>query len=254
MHGWVPRRTLAPMSCFCGLCTSRQPASHETSADTFRRHRNRGATTSRSTCRIPPPPPPPRHHHHHHQHHHHPPPPPVPRAPPPVPLLLPNASDASAARSDGWSRIGGGRAARKALRYARSSARVRVDAVCSTMHAELCSSCQCEGDDGAWRCCDGYLLVMARSAQLSGSPPPPPSRPPPALLSACEKTPRCCCRCLWERRRRRRGREEGRGQLGAKAGHARPCVEVEEDRDAERRGSSAHVLNAWHCISAAVEE
>ena len=231
MHGWVPRRTLAPMSCFCGLCTSRQPASHETSADTFRRHRNRGATTSRSTCRIPPPPPPPL-----------PPPPPppapppssppppVPRAPPPVPLLLPNAIDASAARSDGWSRIGGGRAARKALRYARSSARVRVDAVCSTMHAELCSSCQCEGDDGAWRCCDGYLLVMARSAQLSGSPPPPPSGPP-------EDEKRVAA------------------SLAPKPGtHGR----VSKSRKIVTRNgacSSAHVLNDLaRCISAAVEE
>ena len=216
MHGWVPRRTLAPMSCFCGLCTSRQPASHETSADTFRRHRNRGATTSRSTCRIPPPPPPP--------------PPPVPRAPPPVPLLLPNAIDASAARSDGWSRIGGGRAARKALRYARSSARVRVDAVCSTRHAELCSSCQCEGDDGAWRCCDGYLLVMARSAQLSGSPPPPPSGPP-------EDEKRVAA------------------SLAPKPGtHGR----VSKSRKIVTRNgacSSAHVLNDLaRCISAAVEE
>ena len=216
MHGWVPRRTLAPMSCFCGLCTSRQPASHETSADTFRRHRNRGATTSRSTCRIPPPPPPP--------------PPPVPRAPPPVPLLLPNAIDASAARSDGWSRIGGGRATRKALRYARSSARVRVDAMCSTMHAELCSSCQCEGDDGAWRCCDGYLLVMARSAQLSGSPPPPPSGPP-------EDEKRVAA------------------SLAPKPGtHGR----VSKSRKIVTRNgacSSAHVLNDLaRCISAAVEE
>ena len=216
MHGWVPRRTLAPMSCFCGLCTSRQPASHETSADTFRRHRNRGATTSRSTCRIPPPPPPP--------------PPPVPRAPPPVPLLLPNAIDASAARSDGWSRIGGGRATRKALRYARSSARVRVDAVCSTRHAELCSSCQCEGDDGAWRCCDGYLLVMARSAQLSGSPPPPPSGPP-------EDEKRVAA------------------SLAPKPGtHGR----VSKSRKIVTRNgacSSAHVLNDLaRCISAAVEE
>ena len=242
MHVWVPRRTLAPMSCFCGLCTSRQPASHETSADTFRRHRNRGATTSRSTCRIPPPPPPP--------------PPPVPRAPPPVPLLLPNAIDASAARSDGWSRIGGGRAARKALRYARSSARVRVDAVCSTRHAELCSSCQCEGDDGAWRCCDGYLLVMARSAQLSGSPPPPPSGPPPALLSACEKKPPAAAAGAC-------GREDDDDEDGKRVAASlapKPGTHgrVSKSRKIVTRNgacSSAHVLNDLaRCISAAVEE
>ena len=108
MRAWVAcvpaaARAFAPMSCFCGLCTSRQPASHETSADTFRRHTYRGATTSRSTCRIPPLPPLP-------------PPLPLPLPPPTAPPPFPRAMAASAARSDGWSRVGGGRAARKARR------------------------------------------------------------------------------------------------------------------------------------------
>ena len=185
MDAWVvPRRTLAPMSCFCGLCTSRQPASHETSADTFRRHRNRGATTSRSTL-------------------------PNPAAAATTAATTSTTSTTSYRRRLPMHRRERGAQRRlvanrrRARRQEGASVRaqqrrVRVDAVCSTRHAELCSSCQCEGDDGAWRCCDGYLLVMARSAQLSGSSPPPPSGPPGALLSAKRIHRLPCCRRLWE--------------------------------------------------------
>ena len=232
----MPQR-LGAHVVLCGLCTSRQPASrdvrrHLPPAQEPRRHH------VRVHVRIPPPPPPP---------------PPVPRAPPPVPLLLPNAIDASAARN-GWS-VNGGRH-REGASVRAQQRRVRVDAVCSTMHAELCSSCQCVGDDGAWRCCDGYLLVMARSAQLSGSPPPPPSGPPPALLSACEKKPPAAAAGA-------RGREDDDDEdekrvaasLAPKPGtHGR----VSKSRKIVTRNgacSSAHVLNDLaRCISAAVEE